>query len=219
MKKLVRSLTLVFLLGIGGPGAWAQGIPVVDATSIAQLVIQAQQMAKDYEQFKAQTQSLTGQIQAFKNVNSAQSMLQALNVGQQVLQQVNTTYGVVPVDYLTRMGATTNAVQAAMSQLGGQQGNLNIEAQRIYDLASQSQAAQGQLEAQQAGNQINVELVQQLQMLRAQQLAQAQAQNAVLLQQQQRDADKAEVTKDFLGRSNRIMTVDEIRQQYSPSLR
>lgn len=219
MKNVIRIAVCVLVFCAFGQSAQAQGIPVEDNAALLQMVQQAAQMAKDYEQFQAQTQSMTGQLSSFKNVSNANAIQSAVNAGQQVMQQLNAAYGSgAPTDYSTRIGATTNAVQAANTQQTGQQNNLNTEAQRINDLAAQSQAAQGTLQAQQAGNQINVELVQQLQLQRAQQLIQAQAQNAALLQQQQKDADKAALTNDFLGKSGKPVSTDEMLQKYSPSL-
>ncbi len=201
MKKITLFvLSIVFLT----PVAQAQGIPVIDASSIAQLVIQAQQMAKDYEEFRAQTQALTGQLQTLKNVSNINSMQGAVTTGQQVMQQLQKNYGIANptnADAINQAAASTAAVNSANNIQATQQNNLNTEAQRINDLAAQSQAALGTLQAQQAGNQINVELVQQLQLLRAQQLAQAQAMNAALLQQQQKDRDSAALTARALGQT------------------
>jgi conjugal transfer/entry exclusion protein len=80
--------------------------------------------------------------------------------------------------------------------------NLGAEASRIDDLAAQSQNATGALQAQQAGNQINVELAQQLVKQRAQQLLQSIAENTAALAKQQERESNAAVQNMFVGGSS-----------------
>lgn len=174
------------------------GIPVYDGAAVLKIVAQLTQMGLDYEQFQAQTTALTAKLQVLKNIDTAAGMQSAADSGLQVLQQIQSGFA-SGTDFATQLQAARQAVAAASVAHQAQQSQLGTDARRLTELVNQSQSAAGTLEAQQAGNQIIIELTQQLQALRAQQLSQAQAQNAEIAAAQRAREDDAAVVRRFLG--------------------
>lgn len=201
MKKIKVFVVAVLLFS---PLLASAQIPVTDLAAIAKMVEQATQMAQDYEQFKQQTQSLTGKLGSNRTVTTDSVMDAALKAAKESQAETDAAFaasgGAPRPDYSKQVEAVGSVIQSVRNVQNGQLANLPTEARRINDMINQSQNASGTLEAQQAGNQINAELVQQIQLQRAQQLSQAQAQNAAALQQQQKEADKAAVTRTFFGK-------------------
>lgn len=86
---------------------------------------------------------------------------------------------------------TLDSVKNALALSGAHAQEFESEGAMIATLASRSQTAQGQLQALQAGNDVGIATVGQLQKLRQIQMAQMQAQNAYLAAQQStQDADR-----------------------------
>ena len=219
MKTNALYTRIIFCVFLFPTFAVAQGIPVLDAAGLAQAVQQAEAMAKDYanqiKQLEAQVQqvqSLTGTLQSAVNINPAAAIQQGVNSIKQgganafsgvATQSVNSLYG-------TQVGETTtitneqvrqstlDTARGATLHAGQQQEALAGEATRLKQLADQSAATKGTLEALQAGNQINAEIAAQLQLMRAEQLAQDQARNAALLQQQREAQDQANIAELFI---------------------
>lgn len=214
MKTIARIL-VVAVAALAGLTASAQGIPVYDNASLLQAIQQAAAQAKDYAvQIKAlETQvksmeSATQSLGTSLNIDPTagiQKSLEAVKQGaamsggaSQALKNLQTGYSTDATIGKT-LATTRDTIAGAVTNAAQQQDSLAPEAQRIKDLAAQSQAATGLLEVQQAGNQINVELVQQVQKSRAQQLAQDQATSAALLQQQRAKEAEAELSRRFIG--------------------
>ncbi|GAB1393637.1 hypothetical protein MASR1M60_18010 [Rhodocyclaceae bacterium] len=201
MKYAIRKMALLLIsAGMLSQNVNAQmvsgsGIPVYDGAAVLKIVAQLTQMGLDYEQFQAQTKALTMKLTALKNIDTAAGMQSAADAGLQVLQQIQA--GFAPgSDFATQLQAARQAVASAAAAHQAQQAQLGTEARRLTELVNQSQSATGTLEAQQAGNQIILELTQQLQALRAQQLSQAQAQNAEMAAAQRAREEDAAVAKN-----------------------
>ncbi len=109
---------------------------------------------------------------------------------------------------------TNGAVKNAIAMTSAQQDDFATEEGMINELQAKSQSAGGQLEALQAGHQISLSMVGQLQKLRQLQMAQMSAQNAFLAGQQSQ-ADAADgVMQQFLNRDQkRVRTLSEIKAQ------
>lgn len=197
MKALRTMLFWMCLCGVSSSG-YAQGIPVVDETAILKMIDQAVQMEKDYMEFTRQTQALTDKLSTLKNINAESVMRAASDVGGEVFEAVaqGFTQGST---FEQQWAAARKALEAAGTQHRQQQQQMATEAARLSDLINQSQSAGGTLAAQQAGNQISAEVVQQLQFLRSQLLMQSQNQNAELnVRQKEREAERR-VSKFFFG--------------------
>src|SRR5260364_375822 len=77
--------------------------------------------------------------------------------------------------YQNSSNNTFNALERALTVTGAQAQHFGNEAQLIQRLQTRSQTAQGQMQALQAGNEIGVALLGQMQQLRQLQMAQLQA--------------------------------------------
>lgn len=98
---------------------------------------------------------------------------------------------------------TLAAVKNSASMIGIQSQNLQNEQSLMTELRSRSASAGGQLQALQAGNDINAAMVGQLQSLRALQMAQMQAQNETLAGEQSRKDANTDVLRQFSTRNKR----------------
>jgi len=233
MKTIARFL-VVAVAALAGSTASAQGIPVYDNASLLQAILQAAAQAKDYavqikaletqvKSMESATQSLGGSLNIDPTAG-IQKSLEAVSKGtamsggaSQALQNLQTGYSTDATIGKT-LATTRDTITGAVTNAAQQQDGLAPEAQRIKDLAAQSQAATGLLEVQQAGNQINVELVQQVQKSRAQQLAQDQATSAALLQQQRAKEAEAELSRRFIGgadiKSLNCSEIEKLKAKY-----
>lgn len=93
------------------------------------------------------------------------------------------------------LGQLMNATKTVTAQID----SFNTEEGMINELQSASESADGQLKAVQAGNQIGVAMVGQLQKLRQLQMAQMQAQNSYLAAQQSATDTRTQGTEKVLG--------------------
>ena len=109
---------------------------------------------------------------------------------------------------------TLSSVKNAIAMTSAQQDDFATEEGMMSELQAKSQSAGGQLEALQAGQQISLSMVGQLQKLRQLQMAQMSAQNAFMAGQQSQ-ADAADgVMQQFLNRDQkRVRTLAEIKAQ------
>lgn len=91
---------------------------------------------------------------------------------------------------------TLDSVKNALTLVTAHADDFQSEAGMVNQLSTRSQTAQGQLQALQAGNDIGVAMVGQMQKLRQLQMAQMQAQNAYIgAQQSENDAKKTGLNK------------------------
>ena len=95
---------------------------------------------------------------------------------------------------------TLGQVKNAVAMVTTHSENFATEEGMVNELLSASSSAQGQLQAVQAGNQIGVAMVGQMQKLRQLQMAQMQAQNAYLAGQQSAADTKTQGTENVFGR-------------------
>ncbi len=94
--------------------------------------------------------------------------------------------------------ATLDGVKGAFEAAKMQADNFATEEGVLQGLRTQSQSAQGQMQAMQVGAQIAEQQVQQLQKLRQLMMVQMQAQNSYLATQEQKDAARTQAQEDFL---------------------
>lgn len=106
---------------------------------------------------------------------------------------------------------TLGQVKNAVAMVTAHSEAFNSEQGMVQELANASNSAQGQLQAVQAGNQIGVAMVGQMQKLRQLQMAQMQAQNAFIAGQQSRtDSSDDALRKFFTRKTTKVQTIDEI---------
>jgi P-type conjugative transfer protein TrbJ len=112
---------------------------------------------------------------------------------------------------------TLGSVQNALSLISAHAANFTNEQSMVKELQSRSQTAQGQMQVLQAGNDIGVAMVGQMQQLRQLQMAQIQQEGQYIAGQQ----NKADL-KDSLGQqyltpnATRVRSIDEINNGVAP---
>lgn len=211
MKQFGRWLAIL-ALGLGiHTSTWAQ-IPTTDIAAIIEAVVEfvetgiqwgeeAKQWEQSYEEAK-RLRSLTDGLSSFRNINNTTDIANAVSRGRQSYQQMDAVFGssgVAPKNSTTQLQAVEGVVQTTAEQRNAQRDKLVSESERINDLAAQSQNSTGTLQAQQAGNQIMVELAQQIQSQRAQQMSEADAQQALQKKQLQEKESSEAVTGLMTG--------------------
>lgn len=183
---------------IGDAATAGAGIPTFDTAGAINMGLQLQQAKEAYQQLQQQTQAITQQIQQMTNISNFPGVQQVQGGIQQMNQQMQSA-----MSSATSGKAVLDAAKSALTgvtQYNSQQaGNLQTEAQRIDTMIQQSNQAGGTLAAQQAGNQLVGELTQQVQLLRAQNIAQAQATNAAIAQQQAEKEARRQATAALMG--------------------
>jgi len=222
-KTMIAVAALVF-----STAAAAQGIPTYDNANMINMVKQAAAQAQDYaaqiQMLETQAKTLASQATSLPNslngsatsamqsgvsaIQSAGTSAMSASTGQ-VQQQLNGTFGnptkkltddeIRALDQIEILHTSTQTSSASALNAAQQQDGLAAEASRINALAEQSQAATGVLQAQQAATQVNIEVAQQIQKMRQQQLVADQAAAAAQLQQQRKQEASIAVTKTFLG--------------------
>lgn len=109
---------------------------------------------------------------------------------------------------------TLGQVKNAVAMVTTHSENFATEEGMVQELANASNSAQGQLQAVQAGNQIGVAMVGQMQKLRQLQMAQMQAQNAYIAGQQSKaDAEDDALQQFFTRKNTKVRTIEEIRAE------
>lgn len=107
---------------------------------------------------------------------------------------------------------TLGAVKNSTNMIGIQSQSLESEQSLMSELRSRSASAGGQLQALQAGNDINAAMVGQLQSLRALQMAQMQAQNEAIAGEQSRKDANTDVLRQFSTRTKRgVETLEQYK--------
>lgn len=168
----------------------------------AQYVESAQQTIHQLNQYQAMLQNLKQMTpsamldQAAQKLWMDQNMTQAFrNLQQIVVGGQELSYSLANVDgrfkqmypgygstanfgqsYKNWSGNTLNSVKNALALVSAHSENFNSEQGMMSELVMKSQTAGGQMQALQAGNQISVAMVGQMQQLRQLQMAQARAQ-------------------------------------------
>lgn len=113
--------------------------------------------------------------------------------------------------YRSWSDTTRSSVMGSLRMAAVQADDLQSERDVIVALSDASSTAEGQLQAVQAGNQIGVALVSQMQKLRQLQMAQLQAQNTAAIASQGRsDASDELLMKVYRGNRSQVRTYDEI---------
>lgn len=204
----------------------------------AQYVEQAQQTIHQFNQYQTMLQNLKqmtpsalldqaaqklwqdqNMTQAFRNLQKivvgGQEISYSLSTVDGKFKQLYPGYGATSADYSRAYrdwsGNTLNSVKNALSLISAHSENFTTEQGMVNELVAKSQTAGGQLQALQAGNQISVAMVGQMQQLRQLQMAQANAQMAYMSgQQAKQDSSDASLRGYFNRGTTRVRTLDEI---------
>jgi len=115
------------------------------------------------------------------------------------LQKTDTNHPAVPDLYKKWSEQGMDNARTAMSATSANTAMFKAEDSRLSDLVSQSQSAQGRMQAIQAGNQIAAQNVQQIQKLRDLVATQITMQTNYMAQQQERQAQSDAFTKKFMS--------------------
>ena len=199
-------------------------------------VEQAQQTVHQFNTYMAMLQSLkqltpsnlidsqafklwqdNGMSQTFHDlyqvVNNGQRMAYTLQSMDSQLRSLSPGYGQYAnfdfqSGYKNWSDSTRNAVVSALQTGKAQAEDFNSEGDMIRELTNRSHSADGQVQAIQAGNEIGVAMIGQMQKLRQLQLAQLNAQQMAKLNE---EAERDARPKKYEGGCNRILSGDEIR--------
>ena len=206
MRKVSNTVAgFVFVL-LGASSAWAGTVMGNGgATEVTQLMnnvqlveselVQAQQLSVQLQQAVTNPNTPWSQtMQELQNLrqvyNTAQTMGYSLQSVEQNFTNTYPGYGQTNGTLLSNIknwsSQTSNAVQGALATAGWTMDQVSSSDQMVETLRSQSQSAQGQMQATQAGNAIAVEMVQQLRSLSQLQAASTQAQSSFLAGQNQK---------------------------------
>lgn len=106
---------------------------------------------------------------------------------------------------------TLDNVKNSMALVSAHAEDFDTEQELVGQLQTRSATAQGQMQALQAGNEIGMTMVGQMQKMRQLQMAQMNAQNAFLSGQQTRTDVNDDALRKFYSRSTtRVRTMDEL---------
>lgn len=134
----------------------------------------------------------------YRLTNNGQRVAYTLQTMDEAFRRLHPGYGNYakhdfPGAYRTWSENNRNSTMAALRASTIQADDIQSERDLIEELNGKSESSAGQLQALQAGNQIGLSLVTQLQKLRQLQLSQIQAQNTVSLSEQGRRESEEEI--------------------------
>ncbi|WP_176000832.1 P-type conjugative transfer protein TrbJ [Burkholderia vietnamiensis] len=113
---------------------------------------------------------------------------------------------------------TLSAVQNSLATVTAHAQNFTNEQGLVQELRTRSQSAQGQMQALQAGNDIGVAMIGQLQQLRQLQMAEIQSQGQYIAGQQNKADLKDSMLQQYLTpKATRVRTINEINNGTAPN--
>ncbi|WP_334021999.1 P-type conjugative transfer protein TrbJ [Burkholderia orbicola] len=162
--------------------------------------------------------------QTFQNLStivmSGQKIAYTLQNTDQLFHNLHPAYGSAfdfQNAYRNWSDNTLGSVQNALSLISAHASNFANEQSMVKELQSRSQTAQGQMQVLQAGNDIGVAMVGQMQQLRQLQMAQIQQQGQYIAGQQNKADLKDSLGQQYLTPSaTRVRTIDEINNGVAP---
>lgn len=199
----------------------------------AQYVEQAQQTIHQFNQYQTMLQNLKqmtpsalldqaaqklwqdqNMTQAFRNLQKivvgGQEISYSLSSVDTRFKQMYPGYGANSIDfsknYRDWSGNTLNSVKNALALVTAHSDSFNSEQGMMSELSLKSQTAGGQLQALQAGNQISVAMVGQMQQLRQLQMAQMRAQGDYIAGQQSRQDGSDAKMQEYINNAKSFKT-------------
>lgn len=223
MKNQIRKAIIVGFLSVSLPVLAGGGGMTGGATEVTQLLNNAQlaqQYATQIQQYQSQLKNLAS-LQQWAAVNPAAALSRLANVveggealglsGARIAAKMEAAYGsnirgATVSDYNTWMKTTKDSIRGAMRAIGAQQDDFASEADNIRMLADASKNASnsgGAVAVAQAGNQIAVEMLQQMQKLRTMNATQSQALNAHMLAAQNKEEGERKQLDNFYNKKQK----------------
>ncbi|MFC3110928.1 P-type conjugative transfer protein TrbJ [Undibacterium arcticum] len=230
MKRLLVMVATAFCFSNAMAGAIIGATEITQILNNFQLAAsyaeQAQQTATQIQQYQAMLQNLKQMTpsnlldQSAQKLFTDQNMMQTFkNLQNVVIAGQQTSYSLANIDsrfkqaypgygggadfsksYKDWSGNTLGSVKNALSLITAHSENFSSEEGMVNELKNKSQTAQGQLEVTQAGNQVSLAMVGQMQQLRQLQMAQARVQaDYVAGQQSKTDHQQEGYDKIFGG--------------------
>jgi P-type conjugative transfer protein TrbJ len=159
--------------------------------------------------------------QAFMNLQTVvvngQSTAYTLQNQNQLFQQAHPNYfsgnasaSNLNSQYSAWSANTQNAIQNSLNLVGAHASNFANEQQLIQQLQTRSQTATGQLQVLQAGNDVGVAMVGQMQELRQLQMAQINAQGQYMSGQQSKDDLKESLSEKMFPNTTTIRSAQSL---------
>lgn len=211
--KLIKLFSYIILFGYL-MSAKAM-LAVVDPYAVAQLI-------KQLIQLKEQTQYIKQQLQVLKSGEWAKTQDLMNELGGIVNQTNGIAYSATNINqrfresypgyrepqdydkqYQDNVNQTQNTLNGVLQSMGASARDFQNENSRLTFLQHQSQSAQGQTQAIQAGNQISSEMVSQIELLRQTMIAQSNAQTTYYATQIQNEASIRAEQNAILNRGNK----------------
>ncbi|WP_158898431.1 P-type conjugative transfer protein TrbJ [Burkholderia sp. L27(2015)] len=219
MNSRIRVFALFLaVFGIStSPSSWAGSVlGTGGSTEVTQLanqvqliqaaITQAQQLSVALQQATTNPNTPFSQtMQELEQLRSVYNTAQGVGYSLQSVNQnftnlypgFGTVNGNIQTNITNWQNQTRNTVQSAMQTAGWTMDQVASSDQMIETLRSQSQSAQGQMQATQAGNAIAVEMVQQLRSLSQLQAASSQAQASYMAGVNEKSTQDQAVHKQF----------------------
>lgn len=159
--------------------------------------------------------------QAFMNLQTVvvngQTTAYTLQNQNQLFQQAHPNYfstnssaANLNSQYSTWSANTQNAIQNSLNLVGAHAANFASEQQLVQQLQTRSQTATGQLQALQAGNDVGVAMIGQMQQLRQLQMAQINAQGEYMSGQQSKDDLKESLMEQMVPNTTTIRSAQSL---------
>jgi P-type conjugative transfer protein TrbJ len=236
MKKNILAVPLFLILSSGS--ALADTVYCVNCTNeVMDMVRQAQNFA----QYAQQTSNLIQQLEVLRTqaarLNSDTPFSQTSALLTDIMKVVNQGqalgYNTASItkkfegqypdfdkqqgnyfdNYLKWSQTTADSIKSALLSAGMQMANFETESVTADTLRTMNKSATGQMQAIQIGNAVSSEMLDEMRKLRQLNTAQMQAQNAYLLNEQEKSNSSTAGLKSFLDQKNIVIkSDDEIRK-------
>lgn len=221
VKKIMPTMAFVLAVMLSLPAS--AGGPAGGATEITQLLNNVQlvmQYTTQLQQYETQLKNLAKQAESvtsnptgyLRNLANIVEDGQAIGLGSaRIANKLQQAYGsdyqknapYTGQDFESWMKTTKDSIRNAVRSVGIQQDAFDSEADAIMKLKSMSGSSEGNLQVAQTGNQIALEMVQQMQKLRSMNMAQAQAMNARMLAVQNKEEEERAQVDNFFNKKQK----------------
>lgn len=187
------------------------GNEVTQYANYAQLYQQTTNLIQQLEVMKAQAARLTANTPFSQTTNLLKGLMGVVNQGQalgydigNITKKFETQYpgfktqGSYYDNYSNWSKTTADSIKSALMSAGLQMENFDTESATSDTLRTMNQSATGQMQAIQIGNAVSSEMLDEMRKLRQLNTSQMQAQNAYLLNQQQKNDTQQAQVKTFI---------------------
>lgn len=232
MKVFIATVSLAISLSAGYAIADTVycvncGSEITQYANYSQLYSQTNNLVQQLEVLRAQAARLSTATPYSQTSSLLSSIMGVVNQGQalgydigSITKRFQTQYpdfgksqGNYFDNYQKWSATTSDSIRSALFAAGLQMSNFANESATSDTLRQMNQSPAGQLQAIQIGNAVSSEMLDEMRKLRQLNTAQAQAQNAYLLGEKQKNDDSESGMKEFLSPKNAVLKSDaEIHQ-------